>query len=84
MDCYILRKDKVSDLLGKYPEISQHLKYVVMKRYRQNIRWPIKAHREETESGLQFRSARKRNSVFMSGGSRNASSCHEVEEEEDA
>jgi len=52
MDCYILRKTNLYEVMAKYPEISKHLKYVVLQKYRQNVRQPIKSHKEETESGI--------------------------------
>lgn len=52
LDCYILRKYKLYEIFGKYPEVAMNLKFSVLSKYRNNIRNPIRIIKEETESGI--------------------------------
>lgn len=49
MDCYIIRKPRILEIFNKYEDIAQKMKYKVFKKYRDHLRNPIKAHKEENE-----------------------------------
>lgn len=55
LDCFIIRKYKLYEIFGKYPDIAMNLKYSVLYKYRHNIRNPIRQNKEDTEAGIQYR-----------------------------
>ena len=82
LDCYIIRKYRLFEIFSKYQMIAQHLKQIVLYKYRMNIRKPIRAHKDETESGLQYR-RRNAGGNMSYGQLSGVGSSREIEEQED-
>lgn len=60
MDCYIIRKPRILEIFNKYEDIAQKMKYKVFKKYRDHLRNPIKAHKEENEQSVSYHKSKNK------------------------